>query len=51
MTQAADVEAPPGKAKLAIAITLFLGILLFMNYGAGKLGTSSPSRCGHGMST
>lgn len=37
MTQTTDVEVPRGRAKVAVAITLFLGVLLFMNYGAGKL--------------
>ena len=37
MTRIADVKVPRGKAKVAVAITLFLGVLLFMNYGAGKL--------------
>jgi hypothetical protein len=37
MSQITDVKVPRGKAKVAIAIALFLGVLLFMNYGAGKL--------------
>jgi hypothetical protein len=37
MTQITDVEVPRGRAKVAVAITLFLVVLLFMNYGAGKL--------------
>ena len=37
MTQITDVKVLRGKAKVAVAITLFLGVLLFMNYGAGKL--------------
>ncbi len=37
MTQIADVGVPRGRVKLAFAITLFVAVLLFMNYGASKL--------------
>ena len=37
MTQITDVEVPRGRVKTAVAITLFLGLLLFLNYGLGKL--------------
>ena len=37
MTQITVVEVPRGKAKIAVAITIFLGILLFLNYGVGRL--------------
>lgn len=37
MTQTTVVEVPRGRAKIAVAITIFLGILLFLNYGVGRL--------------
>lgn len=37
MTQAAEIEVPRGKARLAAGMTLFLGVLLFLNYGAAML--------------
>lgn len=37
MTQTANVEALWGRAKLAAGIILFLGILLFLNYGVERL--------------
>jgi hypothetical protein len=33
MTQAVAVEVPRGRAKIAVAITIFPGILLLPNYG------------------
>ena len=37
MTRIADTEVPRGRAKLAAGILLFVGILLFLNYGVAKL--------------
>ena len=37
MTQTTVVEVPRGRAKIAVAITIFLGILLFLNYGVGRI--------------
>jgi hypothetical protein len=37
MTQTTVVEVPRGRAKIAVAITIFLGILLFLNYCVGRL--------------
>jgi hypothetical protein len=37
MTQTTVVEVPRGRAKMAVAITIFLGILLFLNYGVGRI--------------
>ena len=37
MTRIADIEVPRGRAKLAAGILLFVGILLFLNYGVAKL--------------
>ena len=37
MTRIADIEVPRGRAKIAVAITIFLGILLFLNYGVGRI--------------
>ena len=37
MTQIADIEDPRGSAKIATGIALFLGILLFLNYGVARL--------------
>lgn len=37
MTRITDAEVPRGRAKAAVTITLFVGALLFMNYGVGKL--------------
>src|SRR4030067_315202 len=37
MTQSAGALGWRGKAKVAVAITLFLGILLFLNYGVARL--------------
>lgn len=37
MTQTTVVAVPRGRAKLAVAITIFVGILLFLNYGVGRL--------------
>jgi len=37
MTQTVVVEVPRGRVKMAVAITIFLGILLFLNYGVGRL--------------
>jgi hypothetical protein len=37
MTQIADIEVPRGNAKLASGVLLFLGILLFLNYGLARL--------------
>jgi hypothetical protein len=37
MTQTTVVEVPRGRTKMAVAITIFLGILLFLNYGVGRL--------------
>jgi len=37
MTQTTVVAVPWGRAKLAVAITIFLGILLFLNYGVGRV--------------
>jgi hypothetical protein len=36
-TQIADAEVPRGRAKLAVGILLFLGILLLLNYGVARL--------------
>ena len=37
MTQAADIGVSRGNAKLAGGVLLFLGILLFLNYGVARL--------------
>jgi len=37
MTQIAEFEDPRGTAKIATGIVLFLGILLFLNYGVARL--------------
>lgn len=37
MTQIAEFEDPRGSAKIATGIVLFLGILLFLNYGVARL--------------
>ena len=37
MTQVADIEDPRLRAKIATGIVLFLGILLFLNYGVAKV--------------
>jgi hypothetical protein len=37
MTRTAGVESPGGKFRIAAGIVLFLGILLFLNYGVSKL--------------
>jgi len=37
MTQIADIEVSRGRVKLATGIILFLGILLFLNYGVARL--------------
>ena len=37
MTQIADIEVSRGNAKLASGVLLFLGILLFLNYGVARL--------------
>ena len=37
MTQTTVIEVPRGRAKIAVAITIFLGILLFLNYGVGRV--------------
>jgi len=37
MTRTAGVEGLRGKVRLAAGIMLFLGILLFLNYGVERL--------------
>jgi hypothetical protein len=37
MTQIAEFEDPRGSAKIATGIVLFLGVLLFLNYGVARL--------------
>ncbi len=37
MSRTAGVEVPRGKFRLALGIVLFLGVLLFLNYGVSKL--------------
>src|SRR5512143_321222 len=37
MTQIANIEVSRGNVKLASGVLLFLGILLFLNYGAARL--------------
>lgn len=37
MTQIAEFEDPRGNARIATGIVLFLGILLFLNYGVARL--------------
>ena len=37
MTQIADIEGSRERAKLVVGIMLFLGILLFLNYGVARL--------------
>ena len=37
MTRIAAIEDPRGRAKVATGIVLFLGILLFLNYGVARL--------------
>lgn len=37
MTQIADIEVSRGNAKLVSGVLLFLGILLFLNYGVARL--------------
>ena len=37
MTRIADIEVSRGNAKLVSGVLLFLGILLFLNYGVARL--------------
>jgi len=37
MSRTAGVEVPGGKFRLGLGIVLFLGVLLFLNYGVSKL--------------
>lgn len=37
MSRTAGIEVPGGKFRLAVGFVLFLGVLLFLNYGVTKL--------------